>query len=259
MALIIAKPGNSVYDNEKSLVLTSNRDCLVEIKSGTKNISNTGYFQHSLGYYPAYSAFMKVQTSTIVGVPNGCWSPCVGFIGNALDGGIVTIDSDKLYFETYTVYNDITMSYDYVQTDFYYSIFGNSINNAVGSGNDNVSGKLKIAKSGLSLTDITDVRQLKFFVGNAFKQDLGISGTTSVTLVDYDMTVKSVHHGLGYVPIVYAFENNNGSRIPYGNPDGTIFTYYVDSSDIYFVAGNFSATGGDLYDIKYVITRDKIV
>lgn len=252
--LIVAKTGGTIGDAEKNLAFTSSRDCLIELLSGTQSVASTGYYQHGLGYNPAYTVFAKKIVSSVSGVPNNCWTPVIGIIGNALDfDGSVSIDTDKLYFETYTDDEGYP-----VTTDFYYSIFANTISNATGSGNSNASGKIKIAKSGYSVPNISDARQFQFFAGNVFKQDRGLSGSLNITLPDYDVTMQSVYHGLGYVPIVYAFEDNNGSRIPYGAPDGTLFTYYISATHLYIVGGNFINPGGDIYTIRYIILRDKI-
>lgn len=259
MALLrLAKSGGSVEDAEKDLSFTSRRDCLIELISDTITVSSTGNYQHSLGYSPAYTAFMKVINPNITGVPAMSWSPCVGFIGNVVNGGVVTIDTDKIYFETYTEYDPIGEVYNYVPTDFYYSIFSNSISNTTGTGKTNVTGKFKVAKSGLSVPEITDARQFQFFNGNVLKQSLPLSQSIDITFIDYDLTVVPVDHNLGYVPIVYAFENDNGSRMPYATPTGNIFTYFVDNMKIYFVGGNMGDVGGDTYTIKYIVTMDKI-
>jgi hypothetical protein len=252
--LLIAKSGGSVSGAEKDLVFTSDRGCLMEQFTGRKTITGRDYVQHGLGYYPAYTVFGKKITSDISGVPNNCWTPVIGIIGNATNFyGTASVDTDKLYLEP----DD---DGGYITTEYFYSIFGNAVDDSVGSGNNNVSGKLKIAKPGYSVPNITDARQFQFFSGaNVFKQDKTLSGTRDITFVDYDFTVVTVAHNLGYVPIVYAFEIDNGSRIPYGNPDGTVFTYFIDSTNLYLVGGNLmNALGGDTYTVKYTITRDKI-
>jgi len=256
--IIVAKTGGTINDAEKRLAFTSDRDCMIELISGHKTVSSVDNYQHSLGYVPSYTVFFKVITSEITGVPNNCYSPCIGIIGNVLDGGTATVDTDKLYFQTYQVYNPVTDTYDNVTTDFYYSIFANTIGNQTGTGKNNVSGKARIAKNNLSVPDITDARQFKFFVGNVFKQDTALSGTITLMTLDYDLKVITIPHNLGYVPIVYMFESDNGSRIPYSLPGGLLFTYYVDSSNIYVVGGDFYNLGGDIYTLKYIILRDKI-
>lgn len=254
--LIVAQEGGSVSSTERNLGFTSDRNCFIELISGTQSISSTGYYQHGLGYSPAYTVFMKVNPA-VSGIPQS-WTPCVGFLGNVLDGGLVTIDTDKLYFETYQVYNETTEEYEYVTTDFYFSIFSNKTDDATGTGKDNASGKIKIAKSGLSIPNITDARQFQFFVGNAFKQDVALSGETSLTTIDYDFEVVEITHNLGYVPIIFCQEKDNGSRIPYGLPSGFILTYYITSTKLYIVGGNFFSEGGDTINISYKILRDKI-
>lgn len=256
--LIIAKDGGSVSDAEKDLAFTSDRNCMIELLSGTQTVETTEYYQHALGYAPAYTVFMKVIDSGIVGIPANSWSPCVGFIGNVLNGGIATVDTDKLYFETYQVYNESTEEYEYVTTQFYYSIFANETDDAIGTGNDNVTGKMKVAKSGLSIPNITDARQYQFFVGNVFKKDTTLSGSVDITTVDYDLAIVEVTHNLGYVPVVYCFDKDSGSRIPYALPSGLMFSYYVTSTKLYIVAGDFFNPGGDTISVAYTILRDKI-
>jgi len=256
--LIIAKTGGAVTDAEKYLAFTSDRNCMIELLSGTQTVENTEYYQHALGYSPAYTVFMKVINSGIIGIPANSWSPCIGFIGNVLNGGIATIDTDKLYFETYQEYNEITGEYDYVPTQFYYSIFANETDDAIGTGKDNVTGKARVAKGGLSIPNITDARQYQFFAGNVFKQDIALSGNTDITTVDYDLQIVEITHNLGYVPIVYCFDRDSGSRIPYALPSGFLFTYYVTSTKLYIVAGDFSNPGGDTISVSYTILRDKI-
>lgn len=257
----VAKTGGSVTGAESDLVFSSQRPCMIELITGTKSVSTNDYITHSLGYVPMYTVFMKIPDPYFSGLPNNCWSPCIGFIGNGWEGGIVTADTDKLYFKTFDAYNETTEEWEPITTDFYYSIFSNTVTNATGSGKNNVSGKIRVAKAGYDARTETDARNMIFFSGkNVLKIDTVKSGSVQVTLPEGDIVdIFSVYHGLGYVPLVFATEDFNGSRIPYSNPNGDIFSYYIDSNYVYFACGNAFAEGGEReYTIKYIITRDKI-
>jgi hypothetical protein len=158
--------------------------------------------------------------------------------------------------ETYFVWDDGVGDYVRVTTDIYYSIWANTVTNAVGTGNNNVSGRLKIAKSGYSVNE-TDARKFVFFSGKSvYKQDLALSGTTGVYL-DGELAVGEVTHNLGYIPIVFATDLESGSRIPYSLDSFTI-TYYITTTKIYFVIWNVGDPITGTYYFKYKILRDKI-
>lgn len=253
----IAKPGGSVTDAEKNLVFTSNRPCIIEIQSGTQAVSTTAEITHNLGYVPGFVAFNRVPVATFPDdIPNNSWTPCIGRFQNYPDGASIQADTSKIYLETYEQYDYDDEEYYKVPTDIFYSIWANSVTNATGTGNNNVSGKMKIAKTGQSVAG-TDARQYVFFSGKSvYKQNIALSGTKSV-YINSEFAIGEITHNLGYVPIVFATDLESGSRIPYALNFLTI-TYYITTTKVYFVIWNLGDTIDGTFDFKYKILMDKI-
>lgn len=248
--LIVAKEGFDVYAAERNLAFTSNRPCLVELQTGIKAVTTDGsgnatdYVEHNLGYFPAVMMFEKGF------FPDGKWYSSTGY-----DYKVTT---SRINFSL-SGYDPSTTYY------FHYRIFGNRQDNAVGSGNNNVTGKVKIAKSGYKADEETDARNMAFFSGaNVLKVDEALSDSVTQSINDYPYpTTITVPHNLGYVPVFSAILDsgstaNNGKMIPsidalYG---GFQVFSYADSTNIYFDCRTDGVT--ELWTIKYIITRDKI-
>lgn len=250
--LIIAKNGGDVYDTEKDLSFTSNRDCLVEMISGTTSVttdaSGFGYttINHNLGYIPQFLGFVRDPDST------GDWYP----INDGYMGSSVSADTTKMYF---IISKQANKSYI-----FQYSIFSNKVDNGAGSGNSNVSGKLRIAKTGYNASTETDARNMRFFSGGSvYKVDESLSGTATMWVNDF-INTATISHNLGYVPTVFVLAN-----IPYGvNPVSQMLpnasfnmSYYINSSIIHII---YEIPWWSEYETEheivfpYKVLRDKI-
>lgn len=251
--LIVAQEGGSVDDAEKDLVFTSNRACLIEVISATIDISTDGSgfgtaeVTHDLGYRPSYYAFARDPLAT------GDWYP----LGDGYMGLQTSVDTTKLYLAI-----DGKEASSTYRVKYY--IFGNQLENGTGSGNNNVTGKLRISKPGYDAETETDARNMQFFSGtNVFKVDTALSGSASVTIDDFIKEIV-VPHNLGYVPFILVCNDSY-----YGFPLGQMlpsaaydvrFSYKIDSTNLTIIIEDDS--GGappGLASFKYKITRDRIV
>lgn len=253
MAILkIAKPGVSVSDAEKDLVFTSGRNCSIELFEGYVDVTTDefGYgqntFTHNLGYRPQYFCFVRDPLNTENWYPNQD-----GYMGCS-----VAADTTKLYF---------TINYKEVNSTYRvrYSIHANQLENGTGTGNSNVSGKLRIAKPGFDASTETDARNMKFFSGkNVYKVDSTLSGSTSLLIDDF-INFKTITHNLGYVPMVFILNDSDydisdfGQMLPSGFGDG--LSYYINSTEFVIIAEDlFGGTPPHTKTFKYKILRDKI-
>jgi len=251
--LIIAKQGGSVTDAEKDLAFTSNRACSIELLNNTVNITTdgSGYgtanITHGLGYIPQFFGFVRDPLATTE------WYP----INDGYMGCSVGADTSKLYF---------TIDYKEPSVTYVvrYSVFANRLDNGTGSGNSNVSGKCRIAKSGYKADTETDARNMQFFSGaSVYKVDDTLSGTTVMTVNDY-INEKTIVHGLGYVPVVFVLNSasrgisDNGQMLPNGFD---LMSYSITSTSFTIYYEDLLWSYGDpTYEMefKYKILRDKI-
>lgn len=249
----IAKPGGSIYDSEKDLSFTSDRGCIIELFSGYIDIVTdvnglgTGQFTHNLGYRPTYYCFVRDPLNT------GNWYPHQdGYMGLSAN-----VDTTKLYLDIY--YKEVNSTYK-----VFYQIFGNQQENSVGSGNNNVSGKIQIAKSGYIAGEETDARNMIFFSGKSvYKVDTNLSSNTSVTINDF-IVEKTIPHNLGYVPVVFVLNDSSyGSPLGQMLPSSTFepsFSYYINSTNLVIITSDYISGGSPPFNVtfKYKILRDKI-
>ena len=250
---IIAKRNGAVTDAEKDLAFTSNRACSIELLNDTISINTdgsgfgTGEITHGLGYIPQYFAFVRDPLDTAEWYPTGD-----GYMGLSIGA-----DTTKLYF---------TIDYKEASSTYLvkYSIFANRLDNGTGVGNSNVSGKLKIAKSGYDTKTETDARNMQFFSGaSVYKVDEALSGTTIMTVND-TVNEKNVVHGLGYVPAVFILNSSSRGIGDFGQmlPNGfEPLSYSINSNSFTIYYEDYSWTLGDpTYEMefKYKVLRDKI-
>lgn len=251
--LKIAKAGgNALTDSEKNLVMTSDRSCLVELFSGTVDITTNGSgygstsFTHNLGYRPVYYCFARDPLNTSRWYPHH-------------DGTlacITSVDTTKLY---------VTINYKEPSKTYrvFYSIFGNNLDNSTGTGNNNVSGKLRIAKDGYDARTETDARNMKFFSGkNTLKIDTAKSGSVTQTVDDF-VAITTITHNLGYVPMAFVLATSPYNQmLPNSSLLFPTFTYYITSTTLVIETTDlfYDSELMDPYDItfKYKILRDKI-
>lgn len=245
--LRIAKPnGNAETDDEKALVMTSERACVIEMFSGighiTTDVDGNGTFEftHNLGYVPAFLAFEKGYLDTTY------W----------YDTYVIAFSADTIKFYAKAIYLDPNTTYD-----IFYSIAGNRNDNAVGSGNNNVSGRLRIAKDGYNPMTETDVRNMKFMSGkNVWKVDPILSGSVTQEINGGypDPTIITIPHNLGYVPMALVLWYGGGKMLPYTVPlyGAPFMIYRLDSTNLYLEVRSAEFPIEETF--KYKIFRDRI-
>lgn len=133
--------------------------------------------------------------------------------------------------------------------------------------------QLKIAKSGYDAETETDPRNFVFNQKNIYKIAFTGNLSVSVTYVDdgwggtIGEATQSFQHPLGYVPVAFVFDKDNGSQIPSFYPAGAgvaaSFSYKIDNDKIYITVsdtGVFGWTGDTVvFDFRYQIMYDKII
>ena len=245
--LIVAKDGYNITSDRRYLLIDSDLTNLMIIEE--KDISGgTASYSHNLGYLPTTFEFFKYGTQWF---PVG--SPIYDTSDSWVAGGVnIEYDTNTIYF-----------TYEWINSDVKLFITGNSADNQTGSGKNTAIGKLKIAKDGFSIDEITDVRQFSFCSGlDTLKKDIGLSGITTIE-GDGTFTKKEITHNLGYVPVVIARLSSNTYNSGLDNTmlpinltafDLTPVSFYITSTKIVFftenVVGNFT--------IKYNLYRNKI-
>lgn len=245
----VAKSGYSVDDGEEHLAFTSDRNCIMEFASGLVDINTdgSGYattsVTHNLGYRPGYYGFVRDALHTDRWYPHNGGSPTL----------LTSVDTTKLYF---------TVNYEEPSALYkvFYTIWGNQQNDAEGSGNNNVSGKIRVAKPGYNARTETDLRNMRFASGhNIPKIDENLSGSITRMIDTGDITVITINHSLGYVPVVYVLAETYGQMLPSSSFAFPSFNYYITSTQVVIEVADFS--GDPFYDctFKYKILRDKII
>lgn len=132
---------------------------------------------------------------------------------------------------------------------------------------------IKIAKSGYDAETETDDRNLLFNQSNIYK--IAFVGDLDVVVTYIDdgfggtigLATASFQHALGYVPVAFAFDKDNGEQLPSFIPVGAgvaaSFSYKVDNDKIYITVndtGVFGWTGDTLtFHFRYQIMFDKII
>jgi len=136
-----------------------------------------------------------------------------------------------------------------------------------------MSGNLKIAKDGYDAETETDERKFIFNQKNIFK--IAFTGNLSVTVHYVDdgfggaigEAEASFTHGLGYVPVAFAFSKDDGMQIPqFWNVGAGVAiskSFRIDNNKIYISVSDSGVNGwiGDtiVYDFRYQIMFDKII
>ncbi len=249
----IAKPGGTVEDPEKDLAFTSDRTCINELFSGYVDVNTDGSgngtadFTHDLGYRPSYYCFVRDPLNT------GNWYPHQdGYMGLSTNVGTTKLYFDILGKEASSTYR------------VFYQIFGNQQENGTGTGKNNVTGKIKIAKPGYKADTETDARNMQFFSGgNVYKVDTALSGSESVTVDDY-IVETVIPHNLDYVPVAFVLNDST-----YGSPLGQMlpstvfepsFSYYINDTNLVIISSDAISGGSPSFNatFKYKILRDKI-
>ena len=242
--LAIAEPGgNAMTDADKDLVFTTDLDYMIILseRTDTSDGSNNLTINHGLGYIPAFYTFFNDGT--------GKWYRQLetGLGGSYADTSNIYISTDNPNQQVRTV------------------IFANSQDNSIGSGRNNASGKLRIAKFGYDAEKDTDLRRFLFASGGGvFKIKEKKAMTVTVHLNgsgDSDDSV-SYAHGLGYVPQVYVFLF--GTQIPIFVFEAAGISYSVDFTidatnlTVHVASSGYALVDGDTFNFNAQILLDKI-
>lgn len=245
--LLVAKKGKDALSGaEKDLAFSSNRSCMIEMFSGLAELTTDGdgngtlEITHNLGYVPAFFVFEKGYIDTLYWYPKYIME--------------VYATTTKLVIKA--VYLDANTTYN-----IFYIIYGNRQDDATGSGNNNVTGKIRISKTGYDAETEQDVRNMRFISGkNVPKIDPDLSGSiTEIINRDYPYpTTITIPHNLGYVPICFVFNSDLGKMLPYTVPlyGGDFMLYYIDNTNLYIDARSGEDPESETF--KYIILRDKI-
>lgn len=246
--MIVAKNGYNVNSDKRYLSIDSDISNLMVIDELSFNGSETGY-NHGLGYLPATLEFYNYGTQ---------WFPMGTPATIDLAGNFIGIEAPQIEYDL----NDIYIT-QYDSVPFKLFIFGNSADNQIGSGKSTAVGKLKIAKNGLNVPYITDIRQFQFCSGlDTIKKDIELSGSFTLSCTGTIVT-HEINHNLGYVPMVMArLVNNtgdtslNGSTLPINQSffDVTPISFYITSQKIVFYIYGDTTTA----TINYNLYRNKL-
>lgn len=246
--IIVASTGYNINSDKRYLSLDSDISTLMIIDEQDILGSATEY-THGLGYLPTTMEFFNYGTQ---------WFPVNSPIYDTSDNWQflispnISLDNNKVYFD----------NPDSLPSKIFIS--GNTADNSLGSGKNTAIGRLKVAKDGYDISQITDVRQFKFCSGlDTFKKDLQLSGQTTLTSATGAFAKVEITHGLGYIPIVTArlvsndYDNvYDGAMLPINMAFGDFvpLSYYVTSTKIVFFTENVPITA----TINYNIYRNKL-
>lgn len=239
----IARPlGNAKTDATRLLSFSAANSCLIEFMSGTVNLGAGGSKEvtHSLGYRPTVYAFIKGRD---LANTKDVWYPHQGGAYTCL----TKVDTMKLYID------------GEANADVFYIIFANQQEDGTGSGNNNVSGNLRIAKPGYNAKTEKDARNMVFFSAkNVLKIDKEKSYETTFTVATSDFTIKEITHGLGYVPVCFVLCSTTGQMLPNSAFVYPTLDYYIDSNKLTIYTQDFSLDPRYNLTFQYLILRDKI-
>lgn len=238
--LRIAKAGFNVGSDKRNLSLDTDYGNVM-IVSEASIAGTASQYTHGLGYLPTtleffkYGSFYYPMGADPVDVTQ---EPFGWYIGDW---------TPELEYDTNKIYITNT---DQMALKIF--ITGNSADDTTGSGKNTASGKIRVAKDGLNVPDITDVRQFKFCSGlDTLKRDSILSGSISVAYENHE----EVTHNLGYHPIVIA-KASSGQLLPFnaGAFDLSPIGFYTTTTKIVFY--NYGA--GSSETISYNVYRNKI-
>jgi len=247
----VAKPGgNAETDASKDLAFDAiQHPCFNIIKEFTATLTTNGSgdgsttVNHNLNYYPFFKAWVKVGSAYMLLHASGTYSL-----------SYATSTAIKIQING----GDANKTYNYI-----IKVFGNEAQNTIGTGNNNVSGLVRVARPGQDAETATDIRQLAFQSGKyTLKLDTGKSGTTSITAPAWDIKFVDVYHNLGYYPFVFVkdtsdTESSTAKMLPvYYSGSGSYYEIYTNKIRIYVdnAANSYSVT----YNYKYFVYRDKL-
>jgi len=240
---IAKRGGDALTDAQKDLAFDSSLDYMIilEERTDTSDGSNNLQITHSLGYIPAFYTFFEAA--------DGSW---YRQLETGLGGSYA--DSTKIYIQT-----------DEPNQRVRTVIFANSQDNSVGSGRNNASGKLRVAKPGYDAEIETDLRRFRFASGGGvfkIKENKVLRVTVHLDGSGYSDDSVTYAHGLGYVPQVYVFLS--GVQIPIfqfiaaGMSYNVDFTIDATNLTVHVASGEYALSDGDIFDFNAQILLDKI-
>ena len=218
--MIVARTGGTIDDATKDLAFdsASNYMIILDEVDGTSveaPLSEVGggifEYTHNLGYKPNFYHFQESSA--------GLWSrPYESGTGGSRS------DNNKIYISTSDPIQNVHLI-----------IWANSNDGSIGTGRNNATGRLKIAKSGYSASD-TDLRRFVFTSGEGTliikeKKSVTVTANTSYDS-GYDGYIWNdtveYAHGLDYVPQVIVF--SGGIQIPTSVHLPGLGNYWLDFS-----------------------------
>lgn len=239
---IAKKNGDALTDASKDLAFDIDQNYMIILEERTDTADGSGniVINHGLGYIPAFYTFFERSA--------GVW-------GRKLESGLGGdyADSSNIYISADAGQRVRTV------------IWANSQDNSVGSGRNNASGKLRVAKAGYDAKTATDLRQFKFASGGGvfkIKENKKLTVTVNVDGSGYSNDTVKYAHGLGYVPQIYVFLG--GQQLPQFQFIAAGMSYsvdfWVDNQKIYVnvSSGEYVFAGGETFDFDVQILLDKI-
>jgi hypothetical protein len=246
--LTIAKTGfDAETGDSKNQSFDSRDTCLIEFDSAQLNLTTDGSgninhtITHNLGYVPEFDFF---QEST-VGALSGYWIPAAYNFNVYATTTQLVITTNLTPDTTYKVF---------------YKIYSNRVDNAVGTGNNAVSGRLRISKNTYNAETEQDPRNMEFFSGKSVqKLDLDLSGSISGTTNGSGYLLLETDHNLNYVPELYTLWQEQGETLPYlligfGTP---LLLPLISNTK--FRVEVYNSIPNTTHTFKYKILRDKII
>lgn len=240
---IAKRGGDALSDAQKDLAFDSSLDYMIILqeRTDTSNGSNDLTINHGLGYIPAFYTFFNDGA--------GKWYRQTesGLGGSYADASNIYIKTDNPSQQVRTV------------------IFANSQDNSVGSGRNNASGRLRVAKPGYDAETETDLRRFRFASGGGvfkIKENKQLTVTVHLDGAGYSDDSITYAHGLGYVPQVYVFLG--GQQIPIfqfiaaGMSYSVSFTIDATNLIVNVASGEYALVDGDQFVFNAQILLDKI-
>jgi hypothetical protein len=240
---VAVRGGDALADAQKDLAFDAglNYMIILEERTDTSDGSNDLTINHGLGYIPAFYTFFNDGS--------GKWYRQIesGLGGSYADSSNIYIKTDNPSQQVRTV------------------IFANSQDDSVGSGRNNASGRLRVAKPGYDAEIDTDLRRFRFASGGGvfkIKENKEIIVTVNVDGDGNSDDEITYAHGLGYVPQVYVFLG--GQQIPIFQFIAAGMSYSVDFTidstnlTVKVISSGDILTDGDQFTFNVQILLDKI-
>ncbi len=247
MRVRIAKGGQDVYAGANNLIFDSNYSTLNVYKdshsNGFLNVPADGVVSvfHGLGYSPQIDGFVK---------QGAWWYPA--FAG---------IQYLKMWTDTNNAYFKMVGGSGYYKV--FYNIFGNTPDNATGSGKNTATGNLRIAKAGKNIDITSDLRDMALDTGvNVLKRDVNMSQSASYIGDANGSSVSlTFNHNYGYPPIVYGIVSDSNFAgnmlLPFASVM-SVYEFKVNSTQIIFTMENWEENSSGNLTVHFMLFKDKL-